>query len=152
MASELMFVSDGQGGAENNGVIESLEEKAKVVWLLKKLEKKKPKEGEWLENIKKEKALKAKEGNAKKSSVRVTKDSVTQSQLKAKPKRPVRKLSSSNEAGPKAAGFKNPLEQSTGPKPNKSGVQDYHGMYQKVAPKPADGGWNKVTPDATSND
>jgi len=152
MASELMFVPDGQGGAENNGVIDSPAEKADVVWLLKKMEKKKPKEGEWLEKIKKEKAQKAKEGNSKSSMVRVTKDSVTESQRKTKPKRPVRKLSSSNDAGPKPAGFKNPLDVSTAQKPNKSGVQDYNGMYQKVAPKPADCGWNKVTPDETSKD
>lgn len=152
MANELMFVPNGQGGAENNGVIDCLEEKANVVWLLKKMEKKKPKEGEWLEKIKKEKAQKAKEGNSKTSMVRVTKDSVKESQRQTKPKRPVRKLSSSNDVKPKPAGFKNPLDESTGPKPNKSGVQDYNGMYQKVAPKPADGGWNKVTPDEASKD
>jgi hypothetical protein len=152
MASELMFSPDGNGGAENNGVIESPAEKDNLVWLLKKLEKKKPKDGEWLEKIKKEKAQKAKEGKLETPSVRVIKDPVSGSPTKPKVKRPVKRLSNTKEAGAKPSGFKNPLEESSGPKKTKSRVQDYQGMYQKVAPKPEADGWSKVAPEEPKKD
>lgn len=144
MVSELMFAPGEKGVPENTGVINSKQEKENIVWLLKKLEKKKPKEGAWLEEIKKEKAKKAKEGKMKKPSVRVTKELTPGSPTRAVPKRRVRKLTSAKEAGPKPEGFNNPLEAGNSPKKNKSGVQDYDGLYKKVAPKPDNGGWNKV--------
>jgi len=152
MANDLIFARNSDGRPENNGVIDRTAEKDNLVWLLKKLEKTKPKEGEWLQKIKKDKAKKAREGDVEKPSVRITKDSATGSQAKEKPKRPVTKLSTSKDVGQKPVGFKNPLEESSGPKKNKCRVRDYQGIYKKGAEKPDESGWNKVAPDDKSED
>lgn len=144
-ASDLMFSKDENGEPKNKGVIESKAEKENLVWLLKKLEKKKPKEGAWLEEIKKEKATKKAMGTSKSPSVRVKKDPAPGAPTKPIAKKPVRKLSSTKEVK-KGSGFTNPLEQGAPPK-RKSSVQDYQGIYNKTAPKPVADGWEKVKPD-----
>ncbi len=150
MSSDVMFGKDEQGEPQHQGVIESKEEKENIVWLLKKLEKQKPKEGAWLEEIKKEKAARkaaeAKQGITSASpSVRVTKESVAGT--KPKVKKPVKKLSSTKESTG-GSGFKSPFDQAPPPKrkseTRKSTVVDYQGIYKEAAPKPDEGGWNKV--------
>jgi hypothetical protein len=157
-AGDLMFSKDEKGEPQNNGVIESKAEKENLVWLLKKLEKKKPKEGAWLENIKKEKAARlkaeAKEGKAKRPSVRVKKEPAPGMTTKPVPKKPVKRLSSTKEMKP--SGFTNPLEQAPPKRKSsatrKSEVQDFQGIYNKTAPKPKSDGWNKVKPEDKSGE
>lgn len=144
MSSNVMFVKDDHGEPQHQGVIESAAEKENIVWLLKKLEKSKPKEGEWLEQIKKEKAArKSASGGAAAASpsVRVIKDTTGRaSSFSAAPpanhsaSKPARKSvasssSSAHKEPPASAtapttmgarnslGFKNPLEM--GPPPKK---------------------------------
>ena len=166
--SELMFTKDDKGELQNNGAINSPGEKENLVWLLKKLEKQKPKDGAWLEEIKKEKAARkaaeAKDGSTPKrtSSVRVKKEpAVGSTPSKPVTKTPVRELSSgrkSASSSPKGgSGFKNPLEQAPPPKKSdstrrKSAVHDYQGMYKQVAPKPKADGWEKVKPEQVKLD
>jgi hypothetical protein len=154
-AGDLMFSKDENGEPQNNGVIESKAEKENLVWLLKKLEKKKPKEGAWLEDIKKEKAARkaaeAKQGTPKRSSsVRVKKEPTPGVATKPIPKKPVRKLSSAKDAK-RSSGFTNPLEaappQRKSSAARRSEVQDYQGIYNKTAPKPVADGWEKVKSD-----
>ena len=151
VATAIMFSKDEDTGElKNKGIIESKAEKENLVWLLKKLEKKKPKEGAWLEEIKKEKAARKAKGEKISPQVRVVKEPAPGVPTKPVAKKPVRKLSSTKEAKGGSSGFKNPFEQQAAPskrksaEPRRSEVQDFQGMYNKTAPKPVDDGWNKV--------
>lgn len=174
--STLLLDKDGKTGElKNNGIVESKAEKDNLVWLLKKLEKKEtPKEGAWLEQIKKEKA--ARGGASKSSSVRITKEGPDGK------KKPLGRKSSTGGSSRGSGGFSNPLEMSSGsgkgsksssaPRPptrklssrdsssskegggrrQRASVSDFNGLYKSSAPKPVNSGWEKVKPEEATGD
>jgi hypothetical protein len=157
-ASKLIVdLSKEEAGEEAyQGVIESEAEKRELVWLLKKLEKTKPVEVSWLEEIKKEKAEKnkamGKDGgrqvavdNDKKGSA--TKKSRNSSMTKKDGNLKTRDEMSSTQqsSGP---GFRDPFAKaaasSSSSKPKKKTVENYQGKYKQQAAKPEAGGWKKI--------
>ncbi|OEU14655.1 hypothetical protein FRACYDRAFT_241207 [Fragilariopsis cylindrus CCMP1102] len=124
---------------EYQNIIEDDREKQEIIWLLKKLEKTKPVEVSWLDEIKKEKAAaKAKEeaaagggggsgGGKKKDSGKKKKKRTTTKGI-SKRDSPAAAVASSSSSKEK--------------KKKKSTVEDYQGKYRKEAAKPSAGGWN----------
>jgi len=168
----LIIVQDDKGAEVNNGAIDNGDEKAELVWLLKKLEKKKEKEekakGNWLDQIKKEKAaknggksptnVKGKKKPIKSASERPTSKGgsgwgpspleAAGSSSKKAPGR-TKSLTKSQKSSPSAARAR-PAKTSTPgkalsvPVKRSSGFEDYQGKYKSVAPKPASDGWGSV--------
>jgi len=131
-----------EGTDAYNGVIEDEAEKKELIWLLKKLEKTKPAEVSWLDEIKKEKGVKGKKpGRSDKAS----KSTGSRSHSK-KQEVNTKSRVDANPNMPQGPGFRNPFGAgSSSSKPNrKKTVENYQGKYKQQAAKPESGGWKKI--------
>jgi hypothetical protein len=159
--SELIVAKDDKGEEVLTGELEEEEEKVQIIWLLKKMERKKPKPTNWLDEIKKEKAAKKKiadkaanGGVSPKSAKPVKKTPRTKAAISDTWKTDLTsstKSSGKKASSPKtaAARSKTPPKETSfrkvgGPTKKKSS-EDYQGKYKKDATKPADDGWGKVS-------
>lgn len=161
--SQLLVDINKEGDDAYQGMITDDREKQEIIWLLKKLEKTKPKEESWLEAIKREKAEETAKG-AKKIAGTVK---VSKTNKKLSTSSHHRKMVSSSHhsesltvttqssggggsGGGGGGGFRNPMagssshSSSAGAK-KRTTVEDYQGMYKKGAPKPDAGGWRKLS-------
>ena len=155
--SQLLIDTSKIGNKAYQNVIEDMEDKQQIILLLKKLEKKRPVEASWLDEIKKEKAAKKEGtgGDSKKKKKRSSKSTAgiskrgSKSAQKTKPKRSSN-TSKSDTRSSSNGGFRNPCGEgslsssSTKKKKKKSTVEDYQGNYKKTAAKPDSGGWTKT--------
>jgi hypothetical protein len=158
--SKLLVDMEKEGTEAYQGVIEDDDEKQQIIWLLKKLEKTRPVEVSWLEEIKKEKAMK------KGSDVPMPKDG---RKMPSGTKRSSAKSTgtgtrrSSKQDGkaptlPDGPGFRDPFggpnyrdpwaaappPEGDHPKKKKVTVENYQGKYRQIAAKPANDGWKKI--------
>ena len=167
--SQLLIDVSKEGDDAYQNVIEDKGERQDIIFLLKKLEKKKPVETSWLDEIKKEKAAaaatkKKKKGRAagpkKDGDGKKKKKTTSSSSPKSKSTERISKrnmglksqgTTNSKPNSKKDRGFGNPLgkgssssSSSSSSKQKKSTVEDYQGTYKKAAAKPDSGGWKKM--------
>lgn len=152
--STLFFCKNNEGEDANMGVIEDEGEKQDLIWTLKKLEKTKPKEGSWLDEIKKEKAAKKAAEDAKngikpdkKKRPKPTKAASERPRSRTSKSGPASSRASTGVSGSSSGWGKSPFEAaSSGPAKAKkrSSAQDFQGIYKSHAAKPNSSGWAKV--------
>ena len=158
IAKDIIVTKDEQGEEINDGIIEDKHEKSHINWELKKVEKKKPKEGNWLDDIKAEKAAKklAENGGVEppkavakshKKSSKSAFDNAMNGTSSSKSKKSGNKPSSSSktsDTSPKA-----PLSEPGSSKSTnaQAGLADFDGMYKTASAKPSSVGWSTVKPE-----
>jgi hypothetical protein len=142
---------EGKDAYENH--VTDADERQHLIWLLKKLEKTKPKETSWLEEIKKEKAAKNGTPLEKKKS---NEQRMPTGSKPAKRRTDASSSSSMNQKdisatsdGFQGPGFRDPFAGVSSSLSSKAGkkktVENYQGKYKKAAAKPDTGGWKKMT-------
>mmetsp|Transcript_19197 Transcript_19197/g.46331 ORF Transcript_19197/g.46331 Transcript_19197/m.46331 type:complete len:528 (+) Transcript_19197:289-1872(+) len=151
--SKLLVDVEQEGNeAQYQGLVDDEREKQDIIWLLKKLEKTKPKEESWLEAIKREKA--ASPGKTRiKGKIQKNLNTPTEPAKKKTSKSSSgrdRKMPSSGAGGGSSnSGFRNPMMEgassSSSGRKKKSTVEDFQGLYKKAAPKPKSDGWTKIS-------
>ena len=165
IAKDIIVTKDEQGEEINDGIIEDKHEKSHINWELKKVEKKKPKEGNWLDEIKAEKAAKKLAANggveppkavakSHKKSSKSAFDSAMNGTSSSKSKKSGKKPSSSSktsDTSPKAP-LSEPESSNLLDSPKKStnaqaGLADFDGMYKTASAKPSSTGWSTVKPE-----
>lgn len=155
--STLVIDLEQVGTDAYQNLVEDEKERQEIIWLLKKLERTKPKEESWLEQIKREKAAKKGESYVQKKDGRKMPSSSSSSGGKRRTSNQSissnsgssndatrRDVSAKDPAGP---GFRDPFgaTSSSSSKPKKKTVENYQGKYKMAAPKPESGGWKKVS-------
>jgi hypothetical protein len=163
IAKDIIVTKDEQGEEINDGIIEDKHEKSHINWELKKMEKKAPK-GNWLDEIKAEKAAKKlaenggvepitkSSGHNKSSKGGNSFDNAMNGASSSKSKKSGKKpLSSSktSESSPAKAPSKNLVDSPTKISPNAPAKQlaDFDGMYKTASAKPSSAGWSTVKPE-----
>ncbi|KAG7374657.1 hypothetical protein IV203_013752 [Nitzschia inconspicua] len=151
--SKLIVDLEKEGTDAYQNLVEDEKERQELIWLLKKLERTKPEEESWLEQIKRDKAAKKGEVHAKNNDRKKMPSSTngakrrisTQSISSAGSKDAARRdVSTKDTAGP---GFRDPFGavSSSSSKTKKKTVENYQGKYKKAAAKPDTGGWKKIS-------
>ncbi len=150
--SKLLLDVEKEGKDAYQNLVEEENEKKELIWLLKKLERTRPVEVSWLEEIKKEKApaknKEAKNNNGSKMASGTGKQGSQPSVGSGSRSATRRGVASKNADGP---GFRDPFSgvattPSSGPKPmKKKTVENYQGKYRNVALKPEADGWKKIS-------
>jgi hypothetical protein len=166
IANDIIVTTDEAGEETNAGVIEDPSEKSHLNWELKKVEKKKPK-GNWLDEIKAEKAAKKAAENGGEVPKPIAKSSGHKSASKSKkvPKPSTssqgKKPSSSSAAPLKTASEHNAAmdaseaaaeaaatnSNSNSPNVQAKRLADFDGIYKTTSAKPSSSGWSTVKPE-----
>jgi hypothetical protein len=151
--SKLVVDLDKEGADAYQNLVEDEKERQELIWLLKKLERTKPAETSWLEEIKKEKAAKkgevctGKKDGRKMPSGNAGKRQTSNKSIEITSKGATRRdISLKDSAGP---GFRDPFggasASSSKSSTKKKTVENYQGKYKKAAAKPDTGGWKKIS-------
>ena len=153
--SKLMVDLEKEGKNAYENHVTDDDERQQLIWLLKKLEKTKPKETSWLEEIKKEKAAKSgkpiddkkKPSNGRKMPT--SKPAKRRSDASTSSTRRRSDISTDSSNGFQGPGFRDPFAGGSSSSTSKNGkkktVENYQGKYKKAAAKPVTGGWTKMT-------
>eukprot|EP00534_Pseudo-nitzschia_fraudulenta_P008395 CAMPEP_0201144592 /NCGR_PEP_ID=MMETSP0851-20130426/6362_1 /ASSEMBLY_ACC=CAM_ASM_000631 /TAXON_ID=183588 /ORGANISM="Pseudo-nitzschia fraudulenta, Strain WWA7" /LENGTH=548 /DNA_ID=CAMNT_0047419425 /DNA_START=34 /DNA_END=1680 /DNA_ORIENTATION=+ len=139
---------DGNDEVYQNVILDT-EEKREIIVLLKKLERQKPVESSWLDEIKKEKNGSKGKGGKKKKKLSKSTAGISKRSNKGEKEDKGAKNNKPKSRKSLSSSFRSPFGEEDN-KPvstkikKKATVQDYQGTYRKAAAKPDAGGWEKM--------
>jgi hypothetical protein len=162
IAKDIIVTKDEQGEEINDGIIEDKHEKSHLNWELKKVEKKKPKEGSWLDEIKAEKAAKKAAENGGEAPKAIPKSSghkkskggsafgnAMNGTSSSKSKKPLKSSSAHGKKPPSSNNGDTPLTASSNHTSSNEAkrLADFDGIYKTASAKPSSSGWSTVKPE-----